>query len=63
MKNWIYHHSTGILHYTSVLSNSAILPGLPNAPQNLFPNYLHVIYRRSKPGRVTVTVEGGVNQM
>ena len=35
MKNWIYHHSTGFLNYTSVLSNSAILLGLPNAPRNL----------------------------
>jgi hypothetical protein len=25
MKNWIYHHSTGFLNCTSVLSNSAIL--------------------------------------
>ena len=39
VKNWIYHHSTGFLNYTSVLSNSAILLGLPNAPRNLFPNY------------------------
>ena len=39
MKNWIYHHSTGFLNYTSVLSNSTILLGLPNAPLNLFPNY------------------------
>jgi hypothetical protein len=35
MKNWIYHRSTGFLNYTSVLSNSAILLGLPNAPLNL----------------------------
>ena len=28
-----------LLNYTSVLSNSAILLGLPNAPRNLFPNY------------------------
>jgi hypothetical protein len=39
MKNWIYHHSTGFLKYTNVLSNSAILLVLPNAPRNLFPNY------------------------
>ena len=39
MKNWIYHHSTGFLNYTSVLSNRAILFGPPNAPRNLFPNY------------------------
>jgi hypothetical protein len=39
MKNWIYHHSTGFLNYTSVLSNSVILLGLPNAPRDLFPNY------------------------
>ena len=38
-KNWIYHHSTEFLNYTSVLSNSAILLGLPNAPRNLFPNF------------------------
>jgi hypothetical protein len=40
-KNWIYHHSTGFLNCTSVLSNSVtcILLGLPNAPRNLFPNY------------------------
>jgi hypothetical protein len=39
MKNRIYHQSTGFLNYTSVISNSAILLGLPNAPRNLFPNY------------------------
>jgi hypothetical protein len=39
MKNRIYHQSTGFLNYTSDLSNSAILLGLPNAPRNLFPNY------------------------
>ena len=39
MKNWIYHHSTGFLNYTSVLSNSAILLGLPNTARHLFPNY------------------------
>jgi len=39
MKNSIYHHSTGFLNYTSVLSNSAILLVLPNAPRNLFPHY------------------------
>ena len=32
-------HSTGFLNYTSILSNNAILLGLPNAPRNLFPNY------------------------
>ena len=36
MKNWIYHHSTRFLNYTSVLSNSAILLGLSNAPRNFF---------------------------
>ena len=39
MKNWIYHHSTRFLIYTSVLSNSVILLGLTIAPRNLFPNY------------------------
>ena len=32
MKNWIYRHSTGFLSYTSVLTDSIILLGLPNAP-------------------------------
>jgi serine/threonine protein kinase len=32
MKNWIYRHSHGFLIYTCVLSDSAILLGLPNAP-------------------------------
>ena len=36
MNNLIYHHSTGFLYYTSVLSNSAILLGLTNAPRHLF---------------------------
>ena len=39
MEKWIYHHSTGFLNYTSVLSNSDILLGQPNAPRNFFPNY------------------------
>jgi hypothetical protein len=39
MKNWIYHHSPGFLNYTSVLTDSVILPGPPNAPRNLFPIY------------------------
>jgi hypothetical protein len=50
MKNWIYHHSTGFLDYTSVLSNSAILLDLPNAPRNLFPNYLHVLLLQEERG-------------
>jgi hypothetical protein len=41
IKKWIYHHSTGVLYYTSVLSNSAVLLGLSNAPRNLFPNHVH----------------------
>ena len=32
------------LRNASVLTNSAILLDLPNAPRNLFPNYLHVFY-------------------
>ena len=32
MKSWIYDQSTGFLNYTSVLSNSAMLLGLPHAP-------------------------------
>jgi len=39
MKNCIHCHSTGFLNYTSVLSNSVVLLGLPNAPRNIFPNY------------------------
>ena len=34
----------------STLSNSVILLSLPNAPWNIFPNYKHVFYRRSKAG-------------
>jgi hypothetical protein len=39
MKNWNCRHSIGFLNYTSVLTNSVILLGLPNAPLNLLPNY------------------------
>ena len=39
MKNWIYHHSTGYLNYTSVLRNIVLFLGLSKAPQNIFPNY------------------------
>ena len=39
MKNRTYHHYTGFLNYTCVLSNSVILLGLPNTPPNLFQNY------------------------
>jgi hypothetical protein len=31
-KNWIYHHYTGFLNYTCVLTNSVIVLGLPNGP-------------------------------
>ena len=31
--------ATGVLNDASVISNSVILLGLPNAPRNLFPNY------------------------
>ena len=45
IKTWIYHHSTTeFLNYTSVLSNSDILLGVPNASRNLFPNYF-TMYR------------------
>ena len=57
MKNWIFRHSTAFLNYTSVLTNSAILLDLPNAPRNLFSNYYHLFYQQSKPGfRVIVTL-------
>jgi len=39
MKNWVYRHFTGFLNDTSILTNSIILPGLPNAPRNLFLRY------------------------
>ena len=39
MKNWIYHHSTGYLNYTSVLTNIILFLGLSKGPQNIFPNY------------------------
>ena len=57
MKNWIYHHSTGFLNNPTLLSSSAIVHGLPNAPWNLFPHYQHVFYRQSKSDfRATVPV-------
>ena len=64
-KNWIYH-STGFLNYTSVLSSSAILLGLPNAPQNLS-KLLTCILSAVKTGLQsycdTSYSRGGVNQM
>jgi hypothetical protein len=39
MKNWIYQNYSGFLNCTSVLSNSVILLGLPNASRNFFPYY------------------------
>ena len=57
MKNWIYHQSTGFLNNTTLLSSSAIVQGLSNAPWNLFPHYQHVLYRQSKSNfRATVPV-------
>ena len=63
MKNWIYHHSTGFLNYTGVLSNSAILLCLPNAPRNLFPNYQHAVKTGLQSYCDTSYSTGGVNQM
>jgi hypothetical protein len=37
MKNWIYRYSTGFLNFTSAITNSVILLGIPNAQRNLFP--------------------------
>ena len=56
IKKWIYHHSTGVLYYTSVLSNSAVLLGLSNAPRNLFPNHVHAYanYLHTKQKRPNV---------
>jgi len=34
MENWIYRHSADFLNYTNVLTNSVILLGLLNVPQN-----------------------------
>jgi hypothetical protein len=39
INNWIYRHPTWFLDYTSVLTNSIALQGLPNAPRNIFPNH------------------------
>ena len=59
----IFRHSTGFINCTSVLTNSVILMGLPNAPQNLFSNYSHPFYQLSKPGfsdTVTLSTNGVV---
>ena len=66
MKNWIFHRSTGFLNYTSVLSNSAVLLGLPNAPLNLS-KLLTCTLSEVKTGLQTYCdtrySRGGVNQM
>jgi hypothetical protein len=49
----------------SFLTNSVILLGLANAPQNLFSNYSHPFYELSKPGfsdTVTLSTHGVVNK-
>jgi hypothetical protein len=57
MKNWIYHHPVGFLNYTSALINSAILLGLPNAPQKPLSKLLTSIRSAVKTGfRVTLTL-------
>jgi hypothetical protein len=51
MKNWIYHHPVGFL------INSAILLGLPNAPQKPLSKLLTSIRSAVKTGfRVTLTL-------
>jgi hypothetical protein len=53
-KNWFFRHSIVFLDYAFVLTNSVMLLCLLNAQWNLFPNYLHLLYQRSKPGlRIT----------
>ena len=44
MKNLIYCHSTGFLNYTSLLTNSVVLMGLPHAQRQPFPNYYRCLY-------------------
>ena len=57
MNNWNYCHSTWFLDYTSVLANSVVLQGLPNAPRNLFPNHQHIFKQLWKPGfRINATI-------
>lgn len=41
---------TGFLNCTSVLTNSGISLGLPNAPAHLFPNYIDIYYSGVKIG-------------
>jgi hypothetical protein len=38
-----FRYSTTFLNYISVPMNNVIWMGLPNAPQNLFPNYYYLI--------------------
>ena len=62
MQSWIYHHSTGFLNYTSVLSNRVMLLGLP-----ITPKFLTCILSVAKTGLHsycdTSYSRGGVNQM
>jgi hypothetical protein len=62
-ENWTYHHSTGFLNYTSVLSNSVILLGLPNAPTKPLSKLLSAGKTGLHSYCDTSYSRGGVNQM
>ena len=66
MKNWIYHHSTGFLNYTSVLSNSYIA-GSAKCSTKPLSKLLTCIHSAVKTGLQsncdTSYSRGGVNQM
>ena len=56
-KNWIYHHSTGFLNYTSVLSNSGYIAGSAKCSTKPLSKLLTCILSGVKTGAsVTVTL-------
>ena len=67
MKNWIYHHSTGFLNYTSVLLNSAILLGSAKCSTKILFKLLICILSAVKTGLQSYCdssySRGGVNQI
>ena len=66
-KNWIYHHSTGFLNYTSVLSNSGYIAGSAKCSTKPLSKLLTCILSGVKTGLQsycdTSYSRGGVNQM
>ena len=67
MKTWIYQHSTWLLNYTSVLSNTTILLDLPNVQEKPLSKLLTCILSAIKTGLQsycdTSYSRDGMNQM